>query len=119
MDEGELQIKVDEKVKYSGSVDLGYSGPTPPYNSIALWIKNKSSFRLKNKKGRFIRKTPGNINRAAFNIAKKIGREGYLGSNYVGISYINIASIISKSLSEAYADDIARMLKENISTNNP
>lgn len=100
---------------YSGSVDLGYNGPRPPYQSIALWIKKKSSFKLRNKNGRFLPKTDGYINRAAFNIANKIGREGYLGSNYVGISYINVADIITKSLSEAYAEDIRNMLNENIS----
>lgn len=108
-------IDVFSTSAYSGSVDLGYKGPTPPYNNIALWIKKKSGFRLRNEKGRFLRKTDGYINRAAFNIARSIGREGYLGSDYVSKSYINVADIIVKSLSEAYAEDIRSMLNENIS----
>lgn len=107
-------INVFSTSSYSGSVDLGYNGPRPPYNSIALWIK-KRGIRIRNRSGRFVRSTDSYINRTAFAIANKIGREGYLGSNYVGQSYINVVDIITKSLSEAYAEDIRNMLNENIS----
>lgn len=107
-------VNIFSTSSYSGSVDLGYKGPRPPYQSIALWVK-KRGIRPRNKSGRFVRMTEGYINRTAFAIANKIGREGYLGSNYVGESYINVADIIVKSISEAYAEDIRNMLNENIS----
>lgn len=111
-------VNVFSKSSYSGSVDLGYNGPRPPYKSILQnivpWVK-KRGIRPRNKSGRFVRMTEGYINRTAFAIANKIGREGYLGSNYVGQSYINVVDIITKSLSEAYAEDIRNMLNENIS----
>jgi hypothetical protein len=107
-------VNVFSTSSYSGSVDLGYNGPRPPYQSIALWIK-KRGIKLRNRSGKFVRMTDGYINRTAFAIANKIGREGYLGSNYVAESYINIADIITSSLSEAYAEDIRNMLNENIS----
>jgi hypothetical protein len=107
-------INVFSTSSYSGSVDLGYNGPRPPYNSIALWIR-KRGIRIRNRSGKFVRMTDSYINRTAFAIANKIGREGYVGSNYVGQSYINVVDIITKSLSEAYAEDIRNMLNENIS----
>jgi len=107
-------VNVFSTSSYSGSVDLGYNGPRPPYQSIALWIR-KRGIRIRNKSGKFVRMTDSYINRTAFAIANKIGREGYLGSNYVGKSYINVVDIITKSLSEAYAEDIRNMLNENIS----
>lgn len=111
---GEGSVDVFSTKPYSGSVDLGYNGPRPPYQSIALWIKKKG-IRPRNASGRFTRMTDGYINRTAFAIANKIGTQGYLGSNYVGMSYINTADIIVKSLGEAYAEDIRNMLNENIS----
>lgn len=107
-------VNVFSTSSYSGSVDLGYNGPRPPYQSIALWIR-KRGIRIRNRSGKFVRMTDSYINRTAFAIAKKIGEQGYLGSNYVSESYINVADIITKSLSEAYAEDIRNMLNENIS----
>lgn len=107
-------VNVFSTSSYSGSVDLGYNGPRPPYQSIALWVR-KRGIRIRNRSGKFVRMTDSYINRTAFAIAKKIGEQGYLGSNYVSESYINVADIITKSLSEAYAEDIRNMLNENIS----
>lgn len=107
-------VNVFSTSPYAGSVDLGYDGPRPPYQSIALWIR-KRGIRIRNRSGKFVRMTDSYINRTAFAIAKKIGEQGYLGSNYVAESYINVADIITKSLSEAYAEDIRNMLNENIS----
>jgi hypothetical protein len=107
-------VNVFSTSPYAGSVDLGYKGPRPPYQSIALWVR-KRGIRIRNRSGKFVRMTDSYINRTAFAIAKKIGEQGYLGSNYVAESYINVADIITKSLSEAYAEDIRNMLNENIS----
>ena len=107
-------VNIFSTSSYSGSVDLGYNGPRPPYQSIALWIR-KRGIRIRNKSGKFVRMTDSYINRTAFAIVKKIGEQGYLGSNYVAKSYINVADIIASSLSEAYAEDIRNMLNENIS----
>lgn len=52
-------------------------GKRPPSSTtIEKWIEAKSSFKLRDSKGRFVAKTKSNIKRAAFNISRSIGVKG-------------------------------------------
>lgn len=48
----------------------------PSSTTIEKWINAKSTFKLRDRRGRFIPKTKSNIKRAAFNISRSIGIKG-------------------------------------------
>ena len=71
--------------KYLEVVDGGRGkGKTaPPVKKIEKWIKDKSGFRLRDNKGKFIPKNKTNIKRAAFSIAQAIKRKGIVGTGMI------------------------------------
>lgn len=63
--------------KYARWAEEGRNaGTRPPVAAIAKWIMVKQSFRLRDRKGRFTKKTMKKAMQAAFPIARAIGRRG-------------------------------------------
>lgn len=71
--------------KYLEVVDggRGKGKKAPPVKRIEKWIKDKSSFRLRDSKGKFIPKNKSNIKKAAFTIARAISTRGIKGKGMI------------------------------------
>lgn len=56
---------------------------SPSSRTIEKWIKDKRTFTLRDRQGRFIPKTRENIKEAAFNIARSIKAKGTKGNGMI------------------------------------
>lgn len=70
-----------------GTKPASRKGRKPRYKSIEEWIKSKSSFKLRDEKGRFVRKNERNIKRAAFAISRSIGERGIRPYNLIEYAF--------------------------------
>lgn len=99
---------------YAGSVDVGKSpGDRPPQSQIVRWAQEKGirpRYLFGSRAGKFMP-----LRTWAYYVANKIEREGYLGSDYIGESFLRYQDEIESSVGEAMAQDIAEMLDNNIS----
>lgn len=108
----DLNLQIESKVDYAGSVDRGYDGPEPPVGAIIRWAKLKNirpTYRTGRNSGR-----PMSISQFAKFTARKIGRYGYQGSDYVSKAFLGVSDLINRGIGEAYAQDIEEMLEQNI-----
>jgi len=107
-----LDLQITSNVKYAGSVDRGYDGPEPSVSAIIRWAKLKNirpTYRTGRNSGR-----PMSISQFAKFTARKIGKYGYEGSDYVGKAFLRVSDLIERSIGESYAQDIEDMLEQNI-----
>ena len=108
----ELELNINSDVEYAGVQDRGYDGPMPPIGQIKRWaqLKGLRPRHLTGKKsGKFM-----SLDQFAFLAARKIGREGYPGINYVANAFLKVSDLIDRANGEAYAQDIEEMLEQNI-----
>lgn len=92
--------------RYADVIEYGRTpGRTqPPVEPIIQWMKIKG-IRLRNSRGEFVKGSEADIRRAAFNIARSIGKRGIKG-----IRYFNEA--VNDTLEEFNEEFIAAMNKE-------
>jgi len=98
--------KSDVTGRYADVIEYGRkpNSKQPPVEPIIQWMKIKG-IRLRNAQGSFVKGSEADIRRAAFNIARKIGKRGI-----TGIRYFNEA--VSDTLEEFNEEFIAVMNKE-------
>jgi hypothetical protein len=92
-------------------------GRSPSYNAIQKWIEAKQTFRLRDRQGRFLPKTQGNIKRAAFNISNSIKQKGTKGNNMIEYA---MGPVINKVLGEVVTafveEELNKMIKNKTIT---
>lgn len=95
--------------KYAGYSDKGRGpGKMPPIAPIESWIKVKP-VKLRDKRGKFKKRTPAAIRSAAFLIARKIGKEGSKG-HFAMTDAINTYRPEIEAVKKAVAKDVRAML---------
>lgn len=77
----------------------------PPRGAIAEWIMSKSSFRIRDSKGRFRNKTLKEAYRAAYPIAKAIANNGTIAR--FGNTGTNFLTMVFERLSTKMGEDVA------------
>lgn len=70
---------------YLKAIDEGRKAgkKSPSSSAIEKWIEAKSSFRLRDRTGKFIPKNKSNIKKAAFNISRSIKEKGTVGTGMI------------------------------------
>ena len=117
-------LNFNVKVYPSGALEMDFSavdyfknveegrrpGSMPPTSAIAKWINDKP-IKLRNKTGKFIRKTQANINSAAFGIAMSIKTYGIKPTYFFRDAFKMHRDRLAPELIEAYGIDSAKMLQ--------
>lgn len=107
---GEYYIKTLDEGRKPG-------GKQPSYSAIKRWIENKASFRLRDRQGRFMPKTKGNISRAAYNISNAIKEKGTKGNNMIQYA---MGPVVNKVLGEVVTafveEELNNMIKNKTIT---
>lgn len=92
-------------------------GKQPSYGAIKRWIEAKSTFKLRDAKGRFVPKTKGNISRAAYNISNAIKKRGTKGNNMIEYA---MGPVVNKVLGEVVTafveEELNKMIKNKTIT---
>ena len=89
----------------------------PSSTDIEQWIKAKSSFRLRDRSGRFKAKTESNIKRAAFNIARSIGIKGTKPYNLLEYAVKPLeAKILGDVVTAFVEEELNKMIKNKTIT---
>lgn len=89
----------------------GKKGPSS--TDIEKWIEAKSSFRLRDRRGRFKAKTKSNIKRAAFNIARSIGIKGTKPYNLLEYAVKPLESRILGEVVTAFVEEELNTMIKN------
>lgn len=82
-------------------------GRSPSARSIEKWIEAKSTFTLRDRKGRFIPKTKSNIKQAAFNISRSIKANGTKGNGMINF-------VMKPMESKVLADVVTLFVEEEL-----
>lgn len=85
----------------------------PSSNTIQKWIEAKSSFKLRDRGGRFIPKTKSNIKRAAFNIARSIGEKGTKPYNLLEYAFKPLQNRILGDVVTAFVEEELNTMIKN------
>ena len=89
----------------------------PSSTDIERWINAKSSFRLRDRSGRFKAKTESNIKRAAFNIARSIGIKGTKPYNLLEYAVKPLeAKILGDVVTAFVEEELNKMIKNKTIT---
>lgn len=81
--------------------------------SIKRWIANKP-LKLRNEKGRFVKKTKANINSAAFLIQRAIYQRGLERTQFFTRPFTTQLKKQTDKIAEAFADDIEILLEKTL-----
>jgi len=117
-------LKFKVKVYPSGALEMDFSavdyfknveegrkpGSMPPPSAIAKWINDKP-IKLRGAKGKFIKKTPANINSAAFGIAMNIKTYGIEPTFFFRDAFAMHRKRLAPEIIEAYGKDSAKMMQ--------
>lgn len=118
------------KVYSSGALELGFKaadyfkpveegrkpGKMPPSSALAEWIRIKP-IKIRDKKGRYMKKDKTNVNRVAFAIAKSIEMYGIKPTYFFRDAFKMHYKRIDKTILKGYAKDMEKFLKTTLKDN--
>lgn len=100
--------------RYIQALDTGRkAGKQPSSKKLEEWIRSKKNFALRDKSGRFVPKTERNIKRAAFTIARAIGRKGTRPYNLLEYAFKPVEKKIVADVVTAFVEEELNKMIQN------